>query len=113
MRIGPKELEEPMQALFLSLASLSLAFGMASLAVGEDQPAVAEKKSPKRELSAEEIAERVKDLAADEFAVREAAMKELRSAGKSAIGPLTEAAKSGNLEVTLRAVRILESFLTT
>jgi hypothetical protein len=78
-----------------------------------DQPAVAEKPAPKPILTAGQIAQLVKDLGAEKFSVRESAMRDLREAGLPAISPLTQAAKSGDLEVTLRAIRILESLLTT
>lgn len=75
-------------------------------------PAVAAKPSPPKELTPEQITALIKDLGARKFAVREAATKELSQAGRSAIPALTEAARSGDLEVTLRSIRILESLLT-
>lgn len=94
-----------------SLGCLILGSGPSGLA--EDQPAVAEKPAPKPILTAEQIAQRVEDLGAETFSVREAAMRELREAGLPAIAPLAQAAKSGDLEVTLRAVRVLEWLLTS
>ena len=78
-----------------------------------EPPAVAEKPAPEVPLTGEQIAQLVENLGAEKFSLREQAMRELRDAGKPAIGPLTKAAKSGELEVTLRAIRVLESLLTT
>lgn len=102
-----------MQPYFLSLVSLLAVLGSAAAVFANDQPAIAEKPAAKRDFTPEEIASRIKDLGSETFAVREKAMKDLREAGQPAIGPLAKAAKSGELEVTLRAVRILESLLTT
>lgn len=76
------------------------------------QPAVAEKPAPKPKLTEEQIAKLVDDLGARKFAVREEAMKQLLDAGEPAVKPLVEAAQKDNLEVRLRALRILESLFT-
>lgn len=102
-----------MNTLFVSFVTLySWLLAMASVGFAQDRPAVAEKAVPRRVFTDAEIAQRVKDLGSETFEVREAAMKDLREAGQPAIGPLVKAAKAGELEVTLRAVRILESLLT-
>jgi hypothetical protein len=92
---------------------LALLVGTGSPLVAQDQPAVAEKPTPQPELTKEQIEQLVKDLGAEKFSDRENAMKDLREAGPAAISPLAEAARSGDLEVTLRAIRVLESLLTT
>ena len=103
--------------IFLATLGLSLAETQASLvpAVAQrvDRPAVAAKPVPRPVYTAEQIAGFVEDLGAREFAVREEAMQKLREAGRPAIPALVKGAQAGNLEVTLRAIRILESLYTT
>src|SRR5437016_1974386 len=58
--------------------------------------------------SAKQLRERVRELDDDRFAVREAATRNLVTAGKVAVEPVTAAAASWSLEVTERAVRALK-----
>ena len=57
--------------------------------------------------STKQISLWIKELDDDRFRVREAATARLSKAGRTAIGPLSKAAISGGLEVTLRCVRII------
>ncbi len=99
---------------WLVLCSLSiLLLGNDVRGFAQNRPAVAEKPAAKPVLTAAQIAKLVKDLGAEKFAVREAATRDLREAGQPAVSPLIQAAKSKDLEASLRAVGILESLLTT
>ncbi len=81
-------------------------FGVAQM------PAVAEKAIPKLKLTDAQIAKLVENLGAEKFLDRETAMEQLRKVGKPAVPLITKAAKSGDLEVTLRSLKILESLFT-
>lgn len=112
----------------LTVVCLSLVGGNASLLFAEDSPAVAgklastqptlsqtavaEKPAPKPKLTEAQIAKLVNNLGARKFAVREAATKQLLDAGGPAVVPLVNAAEEEDLEVRLRALRILEALFT-
>jgi hypothetical protein len=53
------------------------------------------------------------DLDSGRFATRQAASRHLRDAGRSAIGPLAEAAASGKAEVARRAIEVLDALTET
>ena len=57
------------------------------------------------------IAQSVKDLDSDLFATRQAAVQKLKDAGLPAVGPVAEAAKGSDLEVTAQAIEILRQGL--
>lgn len=106
---------------FCCLSLAAIGFGIPSTEAGPPPsvvekvsgPAVAAKPVSKPVYTLEQIAGFVKDLSARDFAVREEATRKLREAGRPAIPELVKAAQAGNLEVTLRAIRILESVYTT
>jgi hypothetical protein len=58
-----------------------------------------------------QISEWIEQLAAEQFAQREAATRSLAEAGQAAIEPLREAIRRGDLEVSSRAVEILREML--
>lgn len=60
---------------------------------------------------AERIAGWIEQLAAEQFSQREAATRSLTEAGEAAIGPLGEAIRQGDLEVSSRAVEVLRELL--
>jgi hypothetical protein len=64
---------------------------------------------PRAELTVEEIGAAIVDLGHDDFAVREAATKKLGKAGVAAVKPLAAAAEHEDLEVAIRAVRVLDA----
>ncbi len=72
------------------------------------EPASKEPVSKERPASKEQVAQWLRDLDDDHYAVREAATAALSAAGNEAIAPLTKAAAGESLEVTVRCVRILE-----
>jgi hypothetical protein len=74
---------------------------------------MAEKPAPSVPLSADQIAALIVELGAKDFAVREAATRQLRGAGQPAVPALVKAAQAGNLEVTLRSLQVLQSLYTT
>lgn len=101
----------------LSAAVASFSFVAASIA---DDPADSEVESrPPVEApvpasaksatpSAAELAELVKALSSDSFAVRRDATQKLVEAGAAAVGPVAEAAEADDLELPLRCVSILK-----
>lgn len=56
----------------------------------------------------EQVEQWVADLNSDNFAAREAATRKLIRAGKAAVEPLAEVARGSDLEVTTRAIHILQ-----
>lgn len=60
-----------------------------------------------QESVSDEIAVLARNLGHRQFAVREAATQELKTKGKAAVEPVTQAALAGSLESGLRAVSIL------
>jgi hypothetical protein len=64
---------------------------------------------PKEEKLQEKIARLISELGSDDWRVRESAQRELIDLGKVAGEALSEAAKSSDFEVRLRATRILKS----
>lgn len=83
-------------------------FSLSALSLdAAEQPAVAE--NPGRPgLSEKQIDELVADLAAPEFTRRQKATKQLATGGGRVVDAVSEAARTGNLEVATRAVQILE-----
>lgn len=67
--------------------------------------------TPPAPVDAGRIAGWIEQLAADQFSQREAATRSLAGAGEAAIGPLGEAIRRGDLEVSSRAVEILRELL--
>jgi hypothetical protein len=82
-----------------AVAALIIAAG---LAVGEE---------PAAPPDAGQISGWIDQLAAEQFAQREAATRSLAAAGQAAIAPLREAIRRGDLEVSSRAVEILREML--
>lgn len=76
-----------------------MAFGLAAAEAPPAGPNVAE------------ISGWIDQLAAEQFAQREAATRSLASAGMAAIEPLRQAVRRGDLEVSSRAVEILREML--
>ncbi|MGQ0636195.1 MAG: PDZ domain-containing protein [Planctomycetaceae bacterium] len=75
-----------------------------------EEPGPGEAKPARRPPpTAAEIRHWIGQLASDSFEARDRATKELESAGAAAIAPLAAAAETGELEVTYRAVRALET----
>ena len=74
----------------------------AGLAVGEE---------PAAPPDAAQISGWIEQLAAEQFAQREAATRSLAAAGPAAIEPLQQAIRRGDLEVSSRAVEILREML--
>ena len=64
-------------------------------------------REPPSEPPAGSIRPWIRELDSDRFVVREAATRSLVRAGREAIGPVTEAATGGSLEVSCRAFQIL------
>ncbi|MDA7980170.1 MAG: hypothetical protein MPJ50_15495 [Pirellulales bacterium] len=60
-----------------------------------------------QQISAEQIAEWIRQLDADDFQSRESASESLARAGMAALQPLAEAAQASSLEVTTRTMDIL------
>lgn len=80
-----------------------------ALAVLSSVPLWAADDSPLETLRADsEIAKSIEQLDSSLFAERNQASRKLEDAGKSAIGPLTDAALGGSREVTLRSLDILK-----
>ncbi len=99
--------------------SVLLLFPLAGLGLMEmprglaaEVPAVAAKPVPKPQLTEEQIAKLVTDLNSADFAAREEATRTLCGAGKAVIPPVTKAALTGDLETTMRAMRVLEALYT-
>ena len=90
------------RSVFVPMACLAFA---ATAYAGDD---ASSKAAPKAQRSAEQIQKLVAELDSNEFAVRRNATKELSEAGRPAIGPLSQAAKTGSLEVVTRSISILE-----
>ncbi len=65
-------------------------------------------KAPAPVVSAARLKELVADLDSSEYAARQAASRELATCGRAAVAPLVEAARTGSLEVAIRAIRVLE-----
>lgn len=86
---------------------LALAVMFASLEAGM---AVAETPKTDKPDSARRFRQWIKDLDNDQFEVREAASRDLLSAGKEVIPAVAAAVESSSLEVTTRALRILQEF---
>jgi len=61
--------------------------------------------------SADTIRGWINQLGAEQFAEREAASQSLAAAGPAALGPLAEAARGGDLEVSSRAIDVIRSYL--
>ena len=78
----------------------------------EEAAAVAAKPVPKPQLTEEQIATLVKDLDSASFSAREEATRRLSGGGTAVIPRLAKAAQTGDLETTLRAMRVLESLYT-
>jgi len=77
--------------------ALLIAVAVAGAAVGEDD----------RSTAVRSIEALIADLNSDNFGVRRRATLELPKAGAKAVGPLSEAARTGPLGVQIRVVRIL------
>ena len=92
------------------LASAAVILLLSALAVAE--PAKNAEKKPPPKATPENIAQWVKDMDCDDYAVREQAVAWLTAAGKPAVGPVAVAAKGTSLEVTTRAVKVLENLLS-
>ncbi len=65
----------------------------------------------KKVSSADEIDRSIAALASDDYRTREEAVKQLKSLGSSAIDALAKAAQSHDLEVSYRAMRVLQTLL--
>lgn len=74
----------------------------------EPPPTPLSPESPPPVVSAARLNELVADLDSSEFAARQSASRELATYGRQAVTPLIEAARSGSLEVAIRAIRVLE-----
>ncbi|MBL7039234.1 MAG: hypothetical protein ISR77_11435 [Pirellulaceae bacterium] len=89
----------------LSLVGLVCSFA----AVADAAEAEAKDKPAGTVASAEEIADLVQQLDADQYSQREAATKRLMAIGKPAVSAVSKAAVEGSLEVTGRAIDILKN----
>jgi hypothetical protein len=74
-------------------------------------PASASGEQTATESDGDQIRQLIKQLNDDKFAARQAASRELAGRGKAVIPDLTKAATGAHLEVTTRAVELLEQFL--
>ena len=68
----------------------------------------AQEPPPSEPPTAEQIKQWVQELGAEQYFVRDAAMKNLISAGSAAVEPLAESLTGNGLEVTARAVFVLQ-----
>jgi len=95
------------------LAPTAVMLVLSTLAVAE--PATKADKTDKKPppaATAENIARWIKDMDSDEYAVREEAVARLTAAGTLAVTPVAKAAKGDSLEVTTRAVKVLQNMLS-
>ena len=91
----------------VSLSLIGLVCSFAAVAVAAE--AEATDKPAGAVASAEEIANLVQQLDADQYSQREAATKRLMAVGKPAVPAVSKAAVEGSLEVTGRAIDILKN----
>jgi hypothetical protein len=81
----------------------------ASITDGKTKPE--QQSANKKAASGEEIDRSIAALASDDYHTREEAVKRLKSLGPAAIDALAKAAESHDLEVSYRAVRVLQTLL--
>ncbi len=89
------------------LVAALLAPGQFALAAGDKAPAATQAATAPADV---DIAKEIRQLNADRFADRQAASERLEAAGKPAIGALEKAALGESLEVTTRAIKLLQKF---
>lgn len=97
------------------LAVVGLVLPAAARGSGQAPPAPPAPAAPAaqpaaRKATPEEVARWVKELADDDFMVREKAMQQLWQAGPAAEAALKQAVKDGDAEVVRRATTVLERF---
>jgi hypothetical protein len=81
------------------------------LAVGSAPPATTPADAPAHTPTAAEIDRLVADLGASDYRLREFATQQLIAAGPVAIDALTKALKTDDFEISVRALRVMQSFL--
>ncbi len=102
-------------AFFRGAGWIWLAIVLAFALSGRSFSAEAADSSPKAnssKLSAEAIQRLIADLGSEDYRTRESATRQLTARGPDAIDALCKAAQTDDLEVSYRAVRILESLMT-
>src|SRR4051812_23203448 len=108
VRIGSKRLARGSRVAIAALVLLAAAASATNAA----PPAASKGPSAERPaLGAAEIERLIADLSSIDYRTREAASHALATAGASVLEAVSKAAQSDDLEVSYRAVRILESML--
>jgi hypothetical protein len=94
-----------------ALVGFAAAFLLCGGALAQDKSAPAPPAQPRPVLSPAQIEKLVNQLGASDYRTREEASRTLMAVGSPAMEPLAKAAKSNDLEVSYRAVQLLESLL--